>query len=221
LGTVRGPLTINVDGPGDALAVAWEQAQPGDTIVLAPGVYPGPLVMKEGITVMSKQRHQAVLQGGVQVSVATGLVKGRLVGVHIEGGRTGLLLQDSAVEIDDVLISNAEGFGVEIHGGAPVLRASRITKNRGGGVLVADGARPVLVNNQITENGLTAGTLRPGVQIMDTAEPTMSGNVVKGNGAEPLWVSPLIATTELEKDNTFALPGKPKRGTKPVRVVTP
>lgn len=192
----RAPLDTVVN-PADSLAIvkALATALPGDTIHVPPGDYLGPLQMKERVTLIASVPGGAVLRSdpasaaepGIAV-VARGVSAGRLEGFRIAGDerhplRTGILIADSSIEADDVEITGAIDAGVHIEGEShPLLLGNFIHSNSGPGVVIRHPAVPRLVANQISENGLTPGALRPGIDSDAKAQPVLFRNVVERNG---------------------------------------
>jgi hypothetical protein len=176
--------------PADSLAIvkALAMALPGDTIGVPPGDYLGPLQMKDRVTLVSIVAGRALVRSdpassaepGIAV-VARGVPAGRFEGFRIAGDethplRTGILIVNSSIEVDDVEISGAIDAGVHIEGEShSLLLGNFIHSNSGAGVVIRHPAVPRLVANQISENGLT-------IQIDSKAQPVLFRNVIERNG---------------------------------------
>jgi serine/threonine protein phosphatase PrpC len=190
--------TWRVGPEGDTtIGAAMSKAQLGDTVLVAPGVYHEPVHLRDGVDLVSLQSQAAVIApGNLDVGIdGENLTEGRLVGFRIVGddGRPlsiGLALKDSRIEVDDVEVTGARTAGVDIYGDSmPTLRACRIVKNVGPGILIRGTAQARLVHNLISENGQGARNGRPGVEIRDAARAVLTGNTFIGNSAEPVWTT--------------------------------
>jgi serine/threonine protein phosphatase PrpC len=196
---VRNVIEVNAaDAHGiiDALAGAVS----GDTISVPPGTFAGPLLLKDGVEILAKIPHESIVQcdpasvsePGIAI-VARSVHKAAVTGLTIAADethplKTGVLLVDSSVELAKMDISGALNSGIRIEGDSkPHLLENFIHNNGGAGVAVRDTAEPVLVHNQILQNGLMVNAPRPGIDIGPAAKPVLEGNVVSGNGTdEPL-----------------------------------
>jgi parallel beta-helix repeat protein len=222
-GIVRGPLVWKV-GPGHLATIseALQLAAPGDTITVAPGVYRESVRLKPAITLLSAQRHRAVIESPDVALEADGVTGARVSGFRIGGaGRIGIRIVDSRIEISDVEVTGMSEAGIEIAAGSPALIVgSTIRDNPGAGIVIHGAARPVLSNNIILGNGRTPHQLRPGLHIAGSAQPSLTGNVVSQNGAEQVWISPLFDASGLLASNVIA-PGLKERDLKrQIKVVT-
>jgi parallel beta-helix repeat protein len=120
-------------------------------------------------------------------------------------------LTNSDVELSGLEVTGMARAGVVISGpSSPSLRASRVIANAGPGIVISEGARPVISHNTIAGN-------RIGVYIRDTSVPSIRGNVIENNGAEQVWVSPLFDASRLLPDNHIA-PGT-RNPARQIRVV--
>jgi serine/threonine protein phosphatase PrpC len=199
-------LKVNPNGSTGlrTIAEALEQAEPGQTVEVAPGDYLGPLELKDGVNLVSPTPRGAVVRlpkGIAEPAVSgDGVHSVRFAGFRIVGGiggiggaesplATGLRLADSAVDVEDVEISGASTAGLEIAGAdRSVLRFCFIHDNPGAGVIVRDQAVPHLVQNLILRNGLEKTSPGPGVEIRDTARPQIVQNRLENNGAAAVWL---------------------------------
>ncbi len=193
---VKQPKHIVADA-SDSLGIinALAAAQFGDTVDVPPGQYVGPIHLKDGVDVVSAVAGQAVILSDPAASsdpgiavIARGLHAGRLKGVRISGDqthplRTGILIEDSLIDISDTEISGAVDVGVRIEEKSqPRLFNDFIHGNAGPGVLIGSGAHARLIANRITDNGAIPGSLHPGVEIEPGATPVFENNTIVHNG---------------------------------------
>jgi parallel beta-helix repeat protein len=197
-GNVRQPLSWRVSANGNAdfasVADAIEKAAPGDTILVDPGTYRGPLKLREGLHVLG---NRAVIHAEDTVVTADGIKTGRFAGFALHGDSpdVGIAVTNSDLELSGLEITGMRTAGVVIAGAsAPTLHGSRIIANGAPGIVVRDGARPVIRHNTIAGN-------RVGIRVMDTSAPAIAGNLIENNGPEQVWVSPLFDASRLIPDN--------------------
>ncbi|HSF39500.1 MAG TPA: protein phosphatase 2C domain-containing protein [Thermoanaerobaculia bacterium] len=201
-------------GPGElpTIAAALAQAQPKQTIEVTPGIYREAVVLKSGVSLLSRAPLGAVLReptGSGPAVTAQGVRGARLSGFRIEGdGRTplavGLRLIDSEVDVRNLDISGATVAGVEIAGrDRSSIQYSSIHDNPGGGVFVADEAVPVLLQNLITKNGTLPKAPRPGIEVRDKAKPELKQNQIEENGGPGILLASEANAEEYFRWNTF------------------
>jgi parallel beta-helix repeat protein len=163
----RSPKSIAVNA-ADSLGIikALGAANPGDTVSVPPGEYLGPLLLRDRVNVIATEARQSIVRSdpastvdvGLAI-VARGIPEGRVKGLTILGDdthplRTGVWLENSGVEIEDVEVSGAIDAGIRIEGaGQPLLIGNFVHGNAGAGIVVASG-RPRLVGNRLSDNGL-------------------------------------------------------------------
>jgi serine/threonine protein phosphatase PrpC len=206
-GSVRMPSTLLV-GPRDLATIgeAMALAQPGDTILVEPGVYRESIRLRSGIDLVSRQARGATLEGQATVVSAESVRDAAFIGFRIAGtGAVGIRLIDSDVDVSGVEISGMLTAGIEIGGASGgSIQAARIAGNAGPGILIGGASRTLIAHNVVTANGLTQGSLRPGVRIVESASPVLSGNVISGNGAEQIWISALYNGADLATNNVIS-----------------
>jgi serine/threonine protein phosphatase PrpC len=198
------PEILPVASPS-TIAAAIEKARPGDTVSVAPGVYPGTLHLKSGVDVIAQRAHDTTIEGSV---FAEGIQKTRLEGFRIHPTGAGVRIVDSDVVLMRNEITGASGAGVEFSGSSRGdLVACWIHDNAGPGVAVLDTALPSIENNQIGANGMPPAAKRPGLLITSALMPLIAGNTFQTNGAEAIWL--VKPDTNILQNNFFSVgPGK-------------
>lgn len=211
----EGPPVLRVGPESDlrTIADALEIAQPGQTVEVAPGEYSGPLLLPDGVSLVSLVPRGAVLRlppGIADPAVsAEGSGGARLAGFRIVGSpesplAVGLRLADSAVEVEDVEITGASVAGVEIAGAdRSSLRQCFIHDNPGTGIIVRGRAVPQLQQNLILRNGTPKEAPRPGIEILGEARPRLVENRIEENGGHGIWMPTLERADEIFAWNTF------------------
>ena len=127
------------------IAAAMAEARAGDTVEVPGGEYREQVRLKDGVTLRARVPREPKLRAAPMSSgpavIAEGVKGARFSGFRILADpemplSTGILLRDSAVEIDDVEVKGA-GVGIEIRGSAsPTLRANAIRDCLAEGVLI-------------------------------------------------------------------------------------
>jgi nitrous oxidase accessory protein NosD len=183
---------ITVNAPG-TIGAALAKANPGDTVVVTPGIYAEPVRLANGVSIIAQPAHEAVIQGGV---TAEGVTNSRLEGFGVHGP-VRIVNSDVVLAFDDV--SGADEAGIEFSGNSRgAVAGSSVHNNTGPGILVKDAATPAIEHNAIWGNGLTdPRALRPGIAVQGEAHPRIDSNVFGSNGAEPIWIP--------KADDTLAL----------------
>jgi len=209
--TASAPILVNASDPA-GIVKALAIAQPGDVLEVPPGEFLGPIELKDQVNLISQNPGAAVIRvdpsavwdAGIAFA-ARGVHKGRLSGFRVLGDAnmplaTGVLLDDSSLEVDDLEISGARDCGIRIAGSsAPVLRANFVHDNFGCGIWIGGGSVPRVVGNRISENGVA--DLRSGVEIHLPAKPTIENNIIVGNGAANFGSVPAAIEDGIRRNN--------------------
>ncbi len=196
------------------IAAAMAEARAGDIVEVPEGEYREQVRLKDGVTLRARVPREPKLRAAPMSSgpavIAEGVKGARLSGFRILADpqmplSTGILLRDSAVEIDDVEVKGA-GVGIEIRGSAsPVLRANAVRDCLAEGVLILGPSAPWLSHNLIQNNK------GAGVAARDGAKPSLLGNTFDRNVLEP-------PATDAVKALNFFLPAPaPARPSRPAR----
>ncbi len=161
------PKRITADA-SDSLGIlkALAAAQPGDTVEVPPGRYLGPVQLKDGVEIVSTAPRQAMIlsdpsaavEAGMAV-VAKGLHSGGLRGFRIESDqthplRTGILIENSAIDIEDMDISGAVDAAIRVDGKSRAgLLNNFLHGNSGAGIFLGAHTEARLVGNRFSDNG--------------------------------------------------------------------
>ncbi len=197
------PPRVLVVSPPRTISGALSDARPGDTIAVDPGVYAESLHLKERVKVIAISPHETTVQGSI---VADGVRLATLEGFQIRG-ENGVRIKNGDVQLVHDDIAESHSAGVEFSGSSQgAILACNIHNNNGPGILLTDTAAPAIDHNLILQNGVAAGSLRPGILVRSSAHLLISANIFAGNGAEPLWLP--AADDSIIPRNSFALAGK-------------
>jgi serine/threonine protein phosphatase PrpC len=213
------PKDIPVDAADSlGIAKALASALPGDTIVVPPGDYLGPILLKDRVNIVAQSPHHVIVRSdptsvnetGIAI-VARGVKEARIKGLHLTGDEThplriGLLIADSSIEAEDIEVSTASEAGLRIEGDSrPLVMGSSFHANAGPGVVVRGESAPRLVGNRITENGRVPGSPKAGIEIDNAAQPTLLHNEILKNGLPATF--PLALDEEIRARNTVDTTG--------------
>jgi hypothetical protein len=115
-----------------AISTAIEEARPGDLVVVEAGTYRESITLREGVTVVSADRHgaelrrPAALAGPWTAITVTGVTSASVRGLRIVGTSTerldiGVLVTDAVASLEDLEIAGARDAAVRIVGSSAVI----------------------------------------------------------------------------------------------------
>jgi serine/threonine protein phosphatase PrpC len=203
---------------------ALTQARPGDTIRVGPGEYRAPIVVPAGLSLVGAGRREAIVRPAIGAEAAAAIQVGdgaRVTGFRISGDperplAIGVRITGTTAVVEDVEVTGAAQAAVlfeERAGG--VLSGSTLHDNHGAGVVVRAGGTPALKHNVITANGKQPGKIRPGIELHDTARAVLLGNIIVGNGEDPVAGLPPALRAEVLRDNIVGTPAPPPASRRP------
>jgi parallel beta-helix repeat protein len=210
-----------------AINDALSQSRFGDTIELLGGEYREQIRLRNGVNLTSRVPDGAIIRAAPSAAspaiaiVAEKISSGRITGLRILADekmplQTGILLDDSTVEIDDSEIAGA-GTGVEIRGNSrAVLRANTVHDNVNAGIVISGSATPWLSHNTVARNGRNPRNPRPGVLVSSPARPVLVGNVFDDNGTQAVIIPQGMDGGPILRFNFF-LKGEPLGRELPLR----
>jgi parallel beta-helix repeat protein len=188
------PPTHVVDvfpGQGDFVAVsaAIEAAQPGDRILVRPGLYDEAMVVDKPLEILGdgpvadiviQARNTNVLRFRASIGRVANLTLRQAGG---EGKWSAVDITQGRLELEGCDISSQSLACVGIRNGAdPRLRRNKIHDGKQSGVFVLDRGRGTLEDNDITGNSFA------GVAIMTGSNPTLRGNRINRNRHEAVHI---------------------------------
>ena len=197
-------LTVGIGTAYPSITAAMAAARPGDVVEVPGGEYSEQVHLAAGVTLRSGVPREAVLRGAT-MNTGPAVIAENIKGARFSGFRvlaakdlpisTGIRIENSNVEVDDVEVEGA-GIGIEIRGTAsPVLRANSIHDCISEGVLILGGSRAWISHNDIRRNK------GAGLAARDGALPALLGNVFEKNAVEvPEELKPALKDQNLLLD---------------------
>ena len=190
--------------PGDVLQPCLNDARPGDTLLVLPGVYVGPLELRSGVTVESRPLGAAVLLPGPDTSITATILAEDITGAELAGfvlqtdsgaGRrhqTAVHIRHADLSLKHLVIRETTRPAVEVEaapGNRIYLDSLTITASDSAGMVFhTAGGGVSLTNSLVTQNGLA--TNQPGLVIYGAYLPELEGNRIYDNGTDSILVYP-------------------------------
>jgi serine/threonine protein phosphatase PrpC len=114
-----------------SIEAAIAAARPGDLVIVERGTYRESITLREGVAVVSSERHGAELRRPVDLAgpwtaiIATGITSGSIRGLHIVGTDAerldvGVFVHDAVASLEDLQVSGARDSAVRITGASTV-----------------------------------------------------------------------------------------------------
>jgi len=194
-----------------SIAAAMDAAHAGDTVEVPAGEYREQVWLKSGVKLIGSGAvlRASPLGDGPAVN-AKGVTGARITGFRILADQTapiatGVLLEKSAVEVDEIEIAGT-GVGIELRdSGASRILGNSIHDCLAEGVLAVGSGAPRILHNVILHNQGAAIAARGG------ATPEIADNTFDKAAFE---LPPEISPDVVRARNIFLTPAKPARGGK-------
>lgn len=210
-GAMREPRTWRVTNDINS---AIQNAQAGDTVMVAPGTYNEQIRLRDGIRLVSERPREAVIRAnGVAIS-GEELKSGRIEGFRIQPDdtvylRVGIQLLESSVELVDNEISGTVTAGIELAGSnsSLVIGNNVEARSRAALEIAGEGVGPRVVGNTLSADG------HPAIVVTGHAKPILTGNVIQAN--EPMFLPPQTNPSEHLSRNFVIKPKATKQERSP------
>ena len=225
---------IAVDRRGSSghatIQAAINAAMPGDTVVIADGLYKENLILKSGIALRGRGSGLSRIEGDGDrpVIYGQGLEDVTLSGLSISSGRNKniplILLTASKISISNTLLYGSPLSAVEAKNGSEVnIKYSLIKGNRGSGLL-SSGSKISIEKSFISGNGFFGIEIKEkgeasikdsyinenqtgGVLVREGGKVSLQNNLIIGNIFNGIWIKDAICQAS---NNTIA--GNTKAG---------
>lgn len=217
---------VQIVQPGGSIADAIRNAEPDSEILVEPGEYREPLMLKDRVRLVSRVPRGVVLRLPAAVPdgatlpaiLATGLSRAELVGFRIVGDAAtplgvGVRVETSAVSLVDVEVTGATRAAIEFSGpGSAVLLGSDIHDNPGVALWLHDGAAPRIAHNVFARNGTSERSVGP-LNLTGNAGVRFTGNVFHGLSLAAFAGLDNPTRLAIQNENWF-VPVSPRRTTR-------
>ena len=176
-------------GDFSTITAAIEAAQPGDRILVRPGLYREGLVIDRTLEIIGDgKREDVVIEAKGKGVLLFQTTMGRVANLTMRqmGGGTwfGVEITQGRVDLEDCDITSKSRACVAVRGGAdPRLRRNRIHDGKAGGVFVWENGQGTLEDNDIFGNESS------GVMIREGGRSTLRRNRINKNGYKAIWIS--------------------------------
>jgi hypothetical protein len=189
LATSAAVLRVPADYPSIPTAIA--AANPGDTVLVSPGTYPGPILFQaKDITLRSTGGPGATTLIGTGSQVVTIGPRGALVGFTIRNGEA----QDGAGTM-------VQGPGSLIEGN--VYEFNRQTSGGWGAAIGGNSASPLIVRNLFRNNSCDEQFLSGVISFINDSEPRIENNVFDSNPCRAINLTLPAGTDVFVLNNTM------------------
>jgi hypothetical protein len=209
-------LQVGPDSGFSTIAAALDAARWGHVVEVAPGTYDERVELADGVTLRSRVPGAAILRPTREATLeemvavrAVGISDAKLEGFRIAGAgdgslAVGVLLLDSAVEIENVEIEGAAIAAIRFGGGdRSSLLYSHLHGNRTRALLVEGAAAPKIVHNLVRENGTAGGSGGSALEVRGQASPIVVGNQFRGNAGVAVRVPNPVLAEAIAAQNSF------------------
>ena len=163
-------------GDFSTITAAIKAAQPGDRILVRPGLYREGLVIDKTLEIIGDgKRDDVVIEAKGKHVVLFQTTMGRVANLtlrQMDGGDWDAVdITQGRLDLEDCDVTSKSRTCVAVHGGAdPRVRRNRIHDGKSAGVYVYENGQGTLEDNDIFGNALT------GVEIKEGSNPTLRGN---------------------------------------------
>lgn len=174
-------LKLAADGSGDFRTImgALLASRPGDTILIAPGDYPGFEVNRDDLTIVGEARNKVTVEG-INISGKKGL-KIKSLTVNASKERSAIvIINATGLLVEDCVILNGK-HGLWLHNVEGVITGCIIKENVIVGIAVQPRCQVKISRNLIEGNG------RMGIEIDSSRADIESNTIVNQNKGEVHW----------------------------------
>jgi nitrous oxidase accessory protein NosD len=216
-----GQLVSVPSAEASTIALAMIKAKAFDTVLVANGVYTGPVMVKADVVLKAQSQFGAVLDGGGKGATVTLGGNATVCGFEVKNGAIGVSSSRAGNAIVKCRITQNRQSGIICVGDVPLIQDNIIVFNKGSGIqgwnLTSTSAsinhNTIAYNqnngialggasNVIIEKNIIAFNESAGVKAMEPVKTSMSGNDFYKNGIAP----PSLSADNYAADPKFTAP---------------
>ncbi|MBD3391460.1 MAG: hypothetical protein GF418_05375 [Chitinivibrionales bacterium] len=170
---------------------ALSKAKKGDTVLVAKGVYRESFSVGSGITLLSKERFGARIDGGGAEKVITLVNNAALVGFDVSSGTIGVYSGGHGNRIIQCLVHGNTQTGIMCVGHLPTIEDNVVVYNEGSGIQGWDVRSTVsaVAHNTIAYNG------NHGISLGGNSQLFLENNILAFNEKMGMKVEPQVKVT--------------------------
>lgn len=190
---------ISVPGDYDKIGDALANADAGDTIKVAPGVYDENITLIMGVVVKGSDPLTTIIDGGRRGPTVMGTSGAELSHVTVRNGIEGILCENAAPYIHHTWIIDNHATGLGAFISLPDVRNNVVYGNRWSGIL-AWGAKSLdskIEQNVVLRNGYS------GLTLMGPTNIVVRNNIFMENHFYGIFADPAAGQTKVEFNNIY------------------
>jgi OmpA-OmpF porin, OOP family len=162
---------------------AIDKSVEGDTVFVRIGSYHEAVVLKNGIALIGESMTGTIISGNKKNPVVIAADKTLIKNLTIQDGKSGILSENAALTIDQVIVRNNAQTGIHCLVTLPNIYNCIIHRNQWSGIL-CESTRSIktsIIHNIIAENGYN------GITLMGLSEALIMNNVIFANRQFGIW----------------------------------
>jgi hypothetical protein len=177
-----------------ALQDLIDGAEPGEEVLVQPGIYHGTLVLRDGVTLRSTDGDAVTIIDGQGAETVVSFGKeSALIGFTVRNGNILAASKGNFIGLFENTLESFQRFGVFFEGGSGVVTHNLIRGNERSVGIFSFSANPLVINNVIEDNNI-------GFQWYPHLIPSVIGNLFRNNRVA---VSGASADTIVLQGNLF------------------
>lgn len=190
---------LTVPAQHKTIAGALRQAEAGDTVLVAPGLYQEHLELVDEVTLLGEDREKSIIWGTPSKPVVRAASRAVIKNLTIKGGRVGIQCDNQSMVIEANVISDNMESGIHCVLSLPAIRNNLICRNKWTGVFCESGRsfKASIENNIIAENGYS------GISLAGNSLVEIQNNIIFANRRFGIWVSKGSAKSRIMYNNFY------------------
>jgi outer membrane protein OmpA-like peptidoglycan-associated protein len=173
------------------------KAQPGDTVLVAPGLYFENIALVDNVVLTGENQKTTIIDGRRKGPVVIGADNAVLDNFTITNGTIGILCKATVPTIRRCIIIDNKGSGIQAIMSLPDIRNNIIMRNKWTGVFCQSvkSINTSIEHNVIIENGYS------GIHCANVTQILVQGNVLGGNDEYGVYCDQAAQRTRIINNN--------------------